>query len=223
VAIERQLRRHLNLSVSCKYWKQKRSICTGFNYWPQRHPKVYNIGYMDNYDDMVGGYCSSQFIVRQYTGIDNFAWAGPKLADHINCPVQVTANGILSMDGSSTPLIVFGSSFAAPQVAALYAQVYSLNGYFYPRQEGVYKTVNNQAGVGVQYNYNFAANRTAYNGWYGWSVSRNAASFFEGTAPGSVIASFGQFYSTGSHTYTLKIDNVNQVLSYVGPQELIRG
>ncbi len=178
------------------------------NYWPQRHPKVYNIGYMDNYDDMVGGYCSSQFIVRQYTGIDNFAWAGPKLADHINCPVQVTANGILSMDGSSTPLIVFGSSFAAPQVAALYAQVYSLNGYFYPRQEGVYKTVNNQAGVGVQYNYNFAANRTAYNGWYGWSVSRNAASFFEGTAPGSVIASFGQFYATPDHAYLEPDDGV---------------
>ncbi len=164
-------------------------------FWPARHPKVYNVGYIDNFDRMVGSVCEAQDEQIQYTGIDIFAWAGPKYTQNAPCNYQASAPGILAINTIGGGQYVSGSSFAAPHVAGIYAQVLASNQTFKAHQNWVYRVVNDFAGVGVQYLAQGAANRTAYDLYYGLTVAANAASYAEGTAPDSLVAAFAQFGS----------------------------
>ncbi len=170
------------------------------SYWPQRHSKVYNVGFTDNFDRKVGQTCPN-LSIQQLTGIDIFAPAGKVYTENSCLSVSTYAEGVpvAQMVGGYT--VAIGSSVASPLVAGVYAQVMSQNTTFYPHENQVYRCVNDMASSGVQYLNAGDPNRLLYNSFEAMPAARNAASYAEGVAPDSLAVAFGLYSSIPNRVF----------------------
>ncbi len=170
------------------------------NYWPQRHPKVYNIGFTDNFDRKIGQTCPNLGI-QQLTGIELFAPAGQQFTVNNCSSFTTSAAGVPVAQIGGGYSVGTGSSVSAPLVAGVYAQIMSQNTTFHPHENQVYRSVNDMASVGVQYRSFGDPDRLLYDLFQAMPAPRNAASYAEGVAPDSLSVAFGSYNSTPNRVF----------------------
>lgn len=178
------------------------------DYFPQRVSDVIRAGQSDNFDrkyDVVTfpqgvcvplGGCVS--FVYHFDNSTIFAPSGPKLdgpfgstALSLGVPVAIFPTGI-GIDS--------GTSLAAPLVAGVAAIFLGQNSTYSPKWRTVRDAILKNSSAGLLNQFGLAsndANRLLY-GYFKMGAARNSASFSEGTAPKSLVTSFGDFGSTPS-------------------------